>query len=123
MSGDGCIRCVTLHLPWPLCGSKGNSALRELFLILGGNACVAPGIVGTEEMEDAGVRKQKRSVCGDKGEVQVSGGEGRLVSGAAGLVAAAGIQPRAPLGAYKPLHWVKMNGNTDIQYAPIHAYT
>lgn len=39
------------------------------------------------------------------------GGGGVHVSVAARLVAAAGIQPQALLGAYK----VKMNGNTDIQ--------
>lgn len=41
----------------------------------------------------------------------------------AGLVAAAGLQPQALLGVHKPLHWVRMNGNTDVQYAPIHADT
>lgn len=45
------------------------------------------------------------------------------VSVVAGLVAAAEIQPQAQLGAYKPLHWMRMNGNADIQYASIHAYT
>lgn len=48
---------------------------------------------------------------------------GAGVSGNTGLVAAAGIQPQALLGAYKPLHRVKMNRNINIQYAPIHAYT
>lgn len=59
VSGDRYIRCVTLHLLWPLCGRKGNSALRDLFLILGGSACVASGHVGSEGMEDAGVHIQK----------------------------------------------------------------
>lgn len=45
-SGDGYIRCVALHLLWPLCGGKGNSALRGLFLILGGSVCVAAGAGG-----------------------------------------------------------------------------
>lgn len=39
---------------------------------------------------------------------------GGMLSAAARLVAAAGIQPRALLGACKPLHSGKMNGNTDV---------
>lgn len=61
MSGDGQIRCVTLHLLWGR-GNEGNSALRELFLILGGRACVAASVVGSEGMKGAGVHKQKKSV-------------------------------------------------------------
>lgn len=96
MSGDGYIRCVTLHLLWPLCGSKGNSALRELYLILGGSACVASGAVGREGMEDAGVRELKKSVfCGGRRRFMCQ------VSVTVGLVTAAGIQPQALLGALK----------------------
>lgn len=119
MSGDRYIRCVTLRLLWPLCGSEGNSALRELFLILGGGARVALGAVGSEGMEDAGVHECFVMTGGGLG---VEGGVGGQVLVEAGLVAAAGIQPQARLGAYKPLHW-RMNGSTDVQYEPIHANT
>lgn len=93
VSGDGYIRCVTVHLLWPLCGSKGNSALRELFLILGGSACVASGALGREGMEDAGVHKLKMSVLRWQEEVQVSGVSD---SGAGG---SGWDQPQALLGA------------------------
>lgn len=38
---------------------KGNSALGELFLIIGGSGCVASSAVGSEGMEHVGVRKQR----------------------------------------------------------------
>lgn len=60
--GDRYIRSVTLRLQWPLSGSKGNSALRELFLILRGSACVTAGGLGSEGIEDAGDHEQKKSV-------------------------------------------------------------
>lgn len=50
------------------------------------------------------------------------GRDGEGVSGSE-LVAAAGIQPRVMLGAHKLLLRVEMNGNADIQYAPIHTHT
>lgn len=38
---------------------KGNSALGELFLIIGGSGCVASSAVGSEGMEHVGVHKQR----------------------------------------------------------------
>lgn len=60
-NGDGGdIGHVTLHLLWPMCGSKENSALAELFLTLSGSACVASGAVGSEGDEGCGGLQMER---------------------------------------------------------------
>lgn len=36
-------------------------------------------------------------------------------------VSLSAAQPQALLGAYKPSRWLQMNGDMEMQYAPIHA--
>lgn len=84
MNGDRYIRFVTLHLSGPCAGSKGNSALEELFLILGGSACVALGAAGRGGGGGCGGLQTEKGafvVTGGGLGVGRDEGEGRCYSG------------------------------------------